>query len=104
MKLEDQGLLDGPWFPLLAALSCPACDSCSKKLDQSSASDSLLLAPLSINSGARVGVVGVRTGVPGTRSLLDHPDVPGRSRPACSRCSIHGLLGSADIEGSHLFA
>ncbi|KAL4774765.1 hypothetical protein BDW60DRAFT_180306 [Aspergillus nidulans var. acristatus] len=65
-----------------------ACDSCSRKLDHNSASDSLLAAPLSRNSVAKLGVLGVRCmGEPGTRSLAEAPDAPGRARPACSRCS-----------------
>lgn len=66
----------------------PASASCSKKLDHSSASVSLLEGPLSMNSVARFGVLGVRRGVPGTRSLPGIFEVPGRARPACSRCSI----------------
>lgn len=64
----------------------PASASCSRKLDHNSASVSLLDALLSINSVARLGVLGVRRGVPGTRSL-PVLEVPGRARPACSRCS-----------------
>lgn len=41
-----------------------------------------------MNSAANVGVLGVRTGVLGTRSLLEVFEVPGRARPACSRCSV----------------
>ena len=68
-------------------LAFPVSASCSKKLDHNSASVSLLDAPLSINSVARLGVLGVRNGVPGTRSLPGMLEVPGRASPACSRCS-----------------
>ena len=87
MQLFVQDFVD-PGSPPLAAASLPACDSCSRKLDQSSASDSLLLAPLSMNSVAKVGVLGERRGLLGTRSLLEAFEVPGRARPACSRCSV----------------
>lgn len=73
----------------------PASASCSRKLDHNSASVSLLEAPFSINSVAKLGVLGVRSGVPGTRSFPGMFDVPGRASPACSRCSGSALdLGS----------
>lgn len=91
-------LADGPgWLPRLVVFGFPVSASCSKKLDQSSASVSLLDAPLSINSVAKLGVLGVRNGVPGTRSLPGILEVPGRASPACSRCSsvfVSGELGN----------
>lgn len=77
----------GPWF-LFFASSCPVCDSCSRKFDHSSASDSLLAVPLSMNSAASVGVLGV-WGI-GVLEALSFPalEAPGRARPACSRCSV----------------
>ena len=53
-----------------------------------------------MNSVAKFGVLGVRSGVPGTRSL-PVLEVPGRARPACSRCSawmldrLEGLFEAA---------
>lgn len=56
-----QGNFAAPcWFALLDVFSLPDCTSCSRKLDQSSASDSLLALPLSRNSVANDGVLGVR--------------------------------------------
>ncbi len=64
-----------------------ACASCSRKFDHSSPRDSLLLARSGKNSLDRDGVLGVRlNGDRGARRLL--PEVPGRARPACSRCSV----------------
>lgn len=84
--------LRGPWWlPRRDGFILPTSASCSRKLDHSSANDSLLEAPLSMNSVARFGVLGVRRGVPGTRSFPGRLDVPGRARPACSRCSIFQL-------------
>lgn len=81
--------LRGPWWlPRRDGFILPTSASCSRKLDHSSANDSLLEAPLSMNSVARFGVLGVRRGVPGTRSFPGILDVPGRARPACSRCSV----------------
>lgn len=76
-------------LPLPRRDSSPA--SRSRKSDQSSASDSLLLELLAISIGSfmlllREGVEGVRRkGDIGMRKLLF--DAPGRARPACSRCS-----------------
>lgn len=82
----------GPgWLPLLDELICPTSASCSRKLDHSSARVSLLEAPLSMKSVARLGVLGVRIGVPGTRNLPGILDVPGRASPACSRCSVSSV-------------
>jgi hypothetical protein len=81
--------LGGPWWlPRQDEFILPTSASCSRKLDHSSASVSLLEAPLSMNSVARFGVLGVRRGVPGTRSFPGILEVPGRARPACSRCSV----------------
>jgi hypothetical protein len=71
--------------------SLPSAASRSRKSCQSSASDSLLLELLAINIGSDIefneGVLGVRRkGDIGTRRE-EPEDVPGRARPACSRCS-----------------
>jgi hypothetical protein len=74
----------------------PSAASRSKKSDQSSASDSLLLELLAISIGSVLsallsdGVDGVRLkGDSGMRRLLF--DAPGRARPACSRCSARDV-------------
>ena len=70
----------------------PSFASRSRKSDQSSANDSLLLELLAMSIGSLMllfseGVDGVRrNGDMGMRRLLF--DAPGRARPACSRCSI----------------
>lgn len=98
--------LRGPWWlPRRDGFILPTSASCSRKLDHSSANVSLLEAPLSMNSVARFGVLGVRRGVPGTRSFPGILDVPGRARPACSRCSIFnnqmGSRNSSDLVLQH---
>jgi hypothetical protein len=71
--------------------SLPSAASRSRKSCHSSASDSLLLELLAINIGSDIefseGVLGVRRkGDMGIRRE-EPEDVPGRARPACSRCS-----------------
>ena len=71
--------------------SLPSAASRSRKSCHSSASDSLLLELLAINMGSDIefndGVLGVRRkGDMGMRRE-EPDDVPGRARPACSRCS-----------------
>jgi hypothetical protein len=77
--------------------SLPSAASRSRKSCQSSANDSLLLELLAINIGSdmefREGVLGVRRkGDIGTRKE-EPEDVPGRARPACSRCSDYSQPG-----------
>lgn len=86
----------------MASLPLRELDSRSRKSDQSSASDSLLLELLAMSIGSLIpllsdGVDGVRrNGDIGMRRLLF--EVPGRARPACSFCSAelqylyHALL------------
>ena len=65
----------------------PACASCSRKSDQSSARDSFLVPPSGKKSVDKAGVLGVLChGDKGTRRF--GLDAPGRARPACSRCSM----------------
>ena len=64
----------------------PSCASCSRKSDQSSASDSFLLPLSGKKSVDNAGVLGVRCqGDSGTLRLGF--EAPGRARPACSRWS-----------------
>lgn len=64
----------------------PSCTSCCRKSDQSSANDSFLVPPSGEKSVDKTGVEGVRChGEIGT--LKFGFDAPGRTRPACSRCS-----------------
>lgn len=85
--------LGGGDAPLpLRDTSLPSAASRSRKSCQSSANDSLLLELLAINIGSlmllREGVEGVRLkGDIGSRRPEEVDAVPGRARPACSRCS-----------------
>jgi len=64
----------------------PSCASCSRKPDQSSASDSFLLVLSGKKSVDNAGVLGVRCqGDNGARRFGF--EAPGRARPACSRWS-----------------
>lgn len=90
-------------LPLLEP-SFPSADSRSRKSCHSSASDSLLLELLAMSIGSEAelseGVEGVRRkGDSGMRRLEAVDAVPGRARPACSRCSAY-LLESLEC-GKH---
>ena len=81
------------WLPLRDRSPSPA--SRSKKSDQSSARDSLLLELLAMSIGSvselfNDGVDGTRlNGDKGILKLLF--EAPGRARPACSFCSVKGI-------------
>lgn len=65
----------------------PSWASCSRKSDQSSASDSFFVPPSGKKSVDNAGVLGVLChGEIGTLRL--GLDAPGLARPACSRCSV----------------
>ena len=65
----------------------PSRASCSKKSDQRSAKDSLLVPLSGKKSVDKAGVLGVRChGETGTLALGF--EAPGRARPACSLCSV----------------
>jgi len=77
-------------LPLRNLASPLSCASRSKNSDHNSASDSLLDTPpvglVRPKSEFNAGVLGVRRN--GEIGTLNVPlDVPGRARPACSRCS-----------------
>ncbi len=99
LKQRVHGNVQDGWTPLevcgVFGDLTPSCASCSRKPDQSSASDSFLLVLSGKKSVDNAGVLGVRCqGDNGTRRLGF--EAPGRARPACSRWSA--VMISIDVD------